>query len=124
MFMNNLGNKVKAAPYLIPLYTRKSLASAPPACGGQPTNERRLTPVAATLAKSNRERLRPGRHSHNQRAGAGVITRAGYLVRLPVRTWLFLKPNLPGRAARTTAIGSGRVACLPASRLPAAGSRA
>ncbi|WP_301797182.1 hypothetical protein [Burkholderia gladioli] len=38
--MNNLGNKVKAAPYLIPLYTRKSLASAQPlpAAGSPPMN--------------------------------------------------------------------------------------
>ncbi|MBJ9729128.1 MULTISPECIES: hypothetical protein [Burkholderia cepacia complex] len=75
--MNSLGNKVKAAPYLIPLHTRKSLAisaaipsnslaSVPTtACGGQPTNKLRLTPVAATLAKSNRERFSPGQRSHN-----------------------------------------------------------
>ncbi|CAN0643652.1 hypothetical protein BCEP27_30037 [Burkholderia cepacia] len=87
------------------------------ACCGQPTNELRLTPVAATLGKSNRERFPPGQRSHNQRAGAGVITGANYVVRLPVSHNLTIAP---AESARPTCadygIGSCRVSCLPSTR--------
>jgi len=121
--MNSLGNKVKAAPYLIPLHTRKSLASAPPlpAAGSPPTNSGLyLSQPRSPRAIANVFRPASAHTTSGpvRVSSLALTTWSGFRCHT---TWLFLQPNLPGRPARTTA--SVRAAC-PAPPLPATGSRA